>query len=418
MEEDEAHLLARRLDRRVAREVDRRLRELAHHRARLVRLALQQRERRVLGGERRYRRRRGRLHERERLVERQRGALRASSRVDATCRCREDDANDAPPGIETPPRKRHAATSASGYLNEEPPAAEARKRGMRKNCARRRPGSVRGGGATLDRDAGCVLEMAMLRPRVLALGAHVSLRKAAQEVEGERAPLWQSGGAGAKPKSAPVARPGEEPQYEALYAWLGEASADLGKVAVADFDGLRGVMATEDIAKGETIVSIPGPCAVDLGTDHFDPVGPAQRLLDAMERDASTRAAYWATLPPADSPDLCTPDFFSESELELLQWPPLVASVNQKSAALRKALGDDADADALRRLRWATCRPRVLTVRGPDNAGHKLMIPFVDMFNHKAASSTTSPDASTASSRSSPMRSPPASRCSSCTARR
>ena len=228
---------------------------------------------------------------------------------------------------------------------------------------------------------------------VLAVGTPTSaLRMAAgaKKSKAKKGPAVRKsgGGFGAKPKSAPVVlgRRLEEPQYEALYAWLGEASADLGKVAVADFDGLRGVMATEDIAKGETIVSIPGPCAVDLGTDHFDPVGPAQRLLDAMERDASTRAAYWATLPPADSPDLCTPDFFSESELELLQWPPLVASVNQKSAALRKALGDDADADALRRLRWATwlVLSRVLTVRGPDNAGHKLMIPFVDMFNHKA----------------------------------
>lgn len=29
---------------------------------------------------------------------------------------------------------------------------------------------------------------------------------------------------------------------------------------------------------------------------------------------------------------------------------------------------------------------RVLTVRGPDGQGHKLLIPFLDMFNHKSTS--------------------------------
>ena len=152
------------------------------------------------------------------------------------------------------------------------------------------------------------MSLRLLLVVALALGtptAALRMAAGAKKSKAKKGPAVRKsgGGFGAKPKSAtiPVGRRLEEPQYEALYAWLGEASADLGKVAVADFDGLRGVMATEDIAKGETIVSIPGPCAVDLGTDHFDPVGPAQRLLDAMERDASTRAAYWATLPPADS---------------------------------------------------------------------------------------------------------------------
>ena len=64
-------------------------------------------------------------------------------------------------------------------------------------------------------------------------------------------------------------------------------------------------------AKGETIVSIPGPCAVDRGTDHCDPVGPAQRLLDANrltgearrhKEEAAARLEEYRAASAANSP--------------------------------------------------------------------------------------------------------------------
>ena len=113
-----------------------------------------------------------------------------------------------------------------------------------------------------------------------------------------------------------------EPKYEALYEWLRASPlTNLRKVAVADFGGLRGVMALQDIDKGEEIVGIPATFAVDLGGDARDPLPAAQRLLatramevsDSFDADdeevlsgSDDRAAYWATLPPPDSPDLCT----------------------------------------------------------------------------------------------------------------
>ena len=151
-------------------------------------------------------------------------------------------------------------------------------------------------------------------------------------------------GFGAAPKHAGKLL--DDLKYTALYAWLGtSAETSLHKVAVADFDGLRGVMALQDIDKGEEIVAIPATFAVDLGADGADVISAAQRLLavraietepayepDEDEYDeetgepleeippASPRAAYWETLPPPDSPDLCTPDFFSEKQLMMLQW--------------------------------------------------------------------------------------------------
>ena len=86
----------------------------------------------------------------------------------------------------------------------------------------------------------------------------------------------------------------------------------------------------------------------------------------------------------------------------MLQWPPLVVETRKRSAALRAALGSAAPSGdtavsslsaaggGMRELRWATwlVLSRVLTVLAPAPGGgaegHKLLIPFIDMFNHKA----------------------------------
>ena len=195
----------------------------------------------------------------------------------------------------------------------------------------------------------------------------------------------------------------EDDAFKALYAQLLTEGANLERVAVAEFDGLRGVMALKDLAPGDEIVAIPGPSAINLGSQSDDPVRAALALLAAQERDAAAgeRQAYWQLLPPPDAADLCTPDFFSEKELQMLQWPPLVTEVRGRSAAMRKALGDTAPSGdtsiemlgiaggRMRQLRWATflVLSRVLTVQGPAGSSslNKLLIPFIDMFNHRAS---------------------------------
>ena len=47
----------------------------------------------------------------------------------------------------------------------------------------------------------------------------------------------------------------EDPAYAELNELLTAAGANLARVAIADFDGLRGVMALVDLAKGDEIVS-------------------------------------------------------------------------------------------------------------------------------------------------------------------
>jgi hypothetical protein len=197
----------------------------------------------------------------------------------------------------------------------------------------------------------------------------------------------------------------EEPKYTALYEWLNTSPlTNLKKVGVADFGGLRGVMALQDISPGEEIVAIPATFAVDLGLEALEPYPAARRLLTIKSQELASdadRAVYWDTLPPPDSPDMCTPDFFKEKEMQMLQWPPLVQETRKRSAEIRKLLGDSAPSTdtpvgqlsaaggAIKEFRWAVwlVLSRVLTVVGPGAEGaqgYKLMIPFIDMFNHKA----------------------------------
>ena len=79
----------------------------------------------------------------------------------------------------------------------------------------------------------------------------------------------------------------DSPIYRDLRGWMTDTTlapefcareTRLHKVAPADFDGLRGVMALEDIAPGEEIVAIPARFALDLGTSSTDPLAAAEKL--------------------------------------------------------------------------------------------------------------------------------------------
>jgi hypothetical protein len=58
-----------------------------------------------------------------------------------------------------------------------------------------------------------------------------------------------------------------DPVTQGLYTWLEAAGVDLRSIALADFAGLRGVMALKDIKKGQSIIEIPSRAAIDLGDE-------------------------------------------------------------------------------------------------------------------------------------------------------
>ncbi|KAJ1634058.1 hypothetical protein T492DRAFT_865697, partial [Pavlovales sp. CCMP2436] len=105
--------------------------------------------------------------------------------------------------------------------------------------------------------------------------------------------------------------------YETLYAWL-DAGGATRRVTIADFDGLRGVVATEPIAKGEAVISVPSALAIDLGVESAQARGPGEPC-SAAEEGALRISPFLKAIPPIGSPDLSTPDFFTPEELAELQ---------------------------------------------------------------------------------------------------
>jgi hypothetical protein len=209
--------------------------------------------------------------------------------------------------------------------------------------------------------------------------------------------------------------------YEALYGWI-DAAGGTRRVAIANFEGLRGVVATAPIAKGEVAISIPSTLAIDLGVDGSDPLPAARAFLrvwraytaavarspDGVGLSDDEAAAlrlrpFLEAIPPQGSSDLSTPDFFTPDELAALQWPSLEADVAARAAALGAAIAEarasgelaQLDASTLASLNWArwVVLSRVLTVQDalPPAAGYstpraarKLLIPLIDMCNHHA----------------------------------
>jgi len=183
-----------------------------------------------------------------------------------------------------------------------------------------------------------------------------------------------------------------------FFAYLTANGADASKVTLADFGGLRGVMALQDIAPGEAIITVPYELSLDLGSESSDPTAPAVAFLDHYLRAGSPARPYLAQIPAADSADCTTTDFFSEDELALLQCPQVVratagraARLDERAASLARAYasrttpGRGTPPPTLGVLRWATwvVVSRVLTVQGREaNAPRKCLIPLIDMVNH------------------------------------
>lgn len=239
-------------------------------------------------------------------------------------------------------------------------------------------------------------------------GTEAGLRGASVRRVDLQASAAKRKGAGASKGFAPAPRraAAEPPScapldgFDDLYNWLASNGATR-RVAVADFGGLRGAAAVDHIPEGEAVIAIPSHLAVDLGVEGADPLPGALELLrywrglvspDESQGDLVTRARdlapFLRSIPPPDSKDLTTTDFFSPEELQALQWQPLVAEAEARQQALEGAVAAQGSVDEAE-LRWArwVILSRVLTVVDTDarlarDARRKLLIPLVDMCNH------------------------------------
>jgi len=179
---------------------------------------------------------------------------------------------------------------------------------------------------------------------------------------------------------------------EELFRWLRGAGASLNRVALAEFAGMRGVMALEDIEVGEVVCSVPQEMSLKLCDGGSNPGVAAVSVLDAIRQNSSPFAPALEMLPGMDDARAIT-DFFSEEELQNLQWPDLVEETNKRKRTLNTVY------DRTEKLRsecswdeflWASfiVVSRAFTLQQKSGESVRCLVPLMDMFNHSSQSKT------------------------------
>mmetsp|Transcript_2480 Transcript_2480/g.7404 ORF Transcript_2480/g.7404 Transcript_2480/m.7404 type:complete len:437 (-) Transcript_2480:470-1780(-) len=213
----------------------------------------------------------------------------------------------------------------------------------------------------------------------------------------------------ARPKSqddgeGPLALSRDE-SIEKLYQWLRRSGAAFGRVAVGVRNGRRGIFALGQIGEGETICSIPKDAVLVLGTESTNPAKPANALLNLVKGQGPEHDFFRAMIDVLpEEKDCDAAIFFSDAEIEALEYPEVKKEVEKRREQLKRNYGyfeEDArysgDIDnpigkgilyTVEELQWAVfiIVSRALGVQNEDGEFVRMLIPLIDMFNHKGTS--------------------------------
>ena len=211
--------------------------------------------------------------------------------------------------------------------------------------------------------------------------------------------------------------------YDYIAANGGESNlkrVGLGEIPLSGTDmTIRGVVALQDVKKGDPIIEIPYEMALDLGRESADPTLPAtsflqmycqwmsgQEIKSVGTQRRKNIGDYFAMLPPYQCSDcLGSTDFFSDEALEMMQSPLVMEETLSRRELVQARYDRDIETMAMMssnlyrwgeegtatfsHLQWATwlITSRVLTVQARENDSgvtvpHRLFIPLIDMCNH------------------------------------
>lgn len=219
--------------------------------------------------------------------------------------------------------------------------------------------------------------------------------------KGKPKPVRSGGGFGTaaavtKASSRWKGTPVESPEIQSLMDYLAYFGAKTSKVTVADFEGLRGLMALQDIKQGEACMEVPFAATVPVGFDESSNRLSEDRLfqptLEFLRRFFAEDVAkpYFEYLPPLDSRDCTTTDFWPEEVLDMLQFPAIKEDTLERERRRQAKLefvqqSQGTERATLEHLRWAQfmLASRCFSVQSstPSKTA-KLMIPLLDCCNH------------------------------------
>jgi hypothetical protein len=187
-----------------------------------------------------------------------------------------------------------------------------------------------------------------------------------------------------------------------------------GAVEVGVYNGRRGLFATKNIKKDETVFMIPSDCALAL-SDPADPTEKTQAddglgFLNMYWNNPKNRqmwAPYLDTLPTKELNFDPTPDYLSDDEIELLEFPRLINRIrNRKKKIETLASENGIDYDELQFSTWlVSSRAFNIEIAAPadsevkyDERGQviakakkvsqsvRVLVPFMDLVNHESIS--------------------------------
>ena len=182
--------------------------------------------------------------------------------------------------------------------------------------------------------------------------------------------------------------------------------------------GVRGLFANKNFKQGQILCKIPSDCALALSDPAKDAEdtptlahGGANFLKMYMKPPNARQlwAPYLDTLPAMGSAQFDpTPDFFSDEELELLEFPRLIRQAKERREQIQKvALETDLTQEELQFATWLTAsRAFCISITAPtseedleepkyDERGQiitkageqktvRVLVPFIDMANHNS----------------------------------
>ena len=168
---------------------------------------------------------------------------------------------------------------------------------------------------------------------------------------------------------------------------------------------IRGLFATKSFKKGEVICKIPSDLALALsnpelgGSDAPNVAFGGRNFLDMYQNHnvaSKTWAPYLNTLPTKDQHFDASPDFFTDEEIDALEFPRAIQGAKTRLNEIAEICAEyDIDFNELQFATWLVASRSFqisIDAGGPTPDGENLvskpsktirvMVPFIDMINH------------------------------------
>lgn len=183
--------------------------------------------------------------------------------------------------------------------------------------------------------------------------------------------------------------------YSSMMSWLESQGASVSGVAVALFEplGLRGLVATRDVAKGSVVCSLPSPLALALeDPENAESVEDKEMSMVTGGANllgwymiADEWAPYVATLPKRDAAQFSpTPDMWSDEALDMAEFPPLKEYAEKRRSLVGQVAEERGiDVEELRFSTWlASSRAFGLKMSsGQITKTIRVLCPLLDLLN-------------------------------------